>query len=272
MPIVTAQRMWREYIRFSFDRPVSENYFLIPVTSAIITYSHWCTQKNKVSSYVSRIFNEKFEPVSRPKVYRNFNLVRVKTEKEGYKYSLDLSDLVEKLSIPNGYYIEILVMAFTGQKEKVIYPFEVKVDSVPELKQQVESELETLSKISTIFEASSVFKEIGLKDIAKELSDGYTKFETGDYDGVIKAYRKVVEGFRNYFKKEVKEPGTGASKRLIDSSASRTENLVDFLSKTYSLLSNFGEHYGTKAFDEEAIFTRKLVESISEYISKKLRK
>lgn len=271
MPIVIAQPVRREHIVKSFDSIVGKYYFLVPITSAISAYIHWCTQKNGISSYVSRIFNEKFELVSRPKVYRNFDFVRVIREGD-YEFSLDLSDLAEKLSIPSGYYIEILAMAFTGQKEKVIFPFEIKVDSVPGLKGRVESELETLSKISTIFEASNVFKEIGLKDIAKELSDGHTKFETGDYDGVIKAYRKVVEGFRNYFKKEVKESGAAASKRLIDDSASRTENLVDFLSKTYSLLSNFGEHYGTKAFDEEAIFTRKLVESISEYISKKLRK
>lgn len=58
---------------------------------------------------------------------------------------------------------------------------------------------------------------------------------------------------------------------LIDRSKSRTEELIRFLNTTYSLLSNFGEHYGTHAYDEEGVFAHKLVESITEYLMKKLQ-
>ena len=187
---------------------------------------------------------------------------------------MDLGNLANKLSIPDGYIAEILALAFVKGKEEIgIFPFETRIDAVSEIHERVEKELETLKRISEVFEASGFLKEIGLEDIAEELSNGHAKFEIGDYDGSIKAYRKVVEGFRNFLREKTEEGKEEKTfKRLIDSSTNRTENLVGFLSKTYSLLSNFGEHYGTHAFDEEGIFARKLVESISEYLAKKLRK
>jgi len=37
-------------------------------------------------------------------------------------------------------------------------------------------------------------------------------------------------------------------------------------------LSNFGEHIGTNAFDEEGVFANKLVEDLTDYLIKKLGK
>ena len=178
----------------------------------------------------------------------------------------------DRLSIPDGYLVEVLAIAFVHRgKETSIFPFETKIDAANEILQQVEEEPETLKEIGSVFEASSYLKNIGLDDIAKELSEGNSRFAQGDYDGSIKAYRKVVEGFRNFLRgRASKEDEKKVYKVLIDQSASRTERMVAFLSNTYSLLSNFGEHYGTHAFDEEGMFARELVESLSEYLAKKL--
>jgi tetratricopeptide (TPR) repeat protein len=98
-----------------------------------------------------------------------------------------------------------------------------------------------------------------------------SRFEIGDYDEAIKSYRKVVEGFRNNLEEKETKEGKKVFKRLIDNSENRTEKIVDFLSKTYSLFSNFGEHYGTHAFEEEGVFMHKLVENLTEYLTKKLK-
>ena len=276
MPIVVAQPTKRSYVYYDFSDLLREYRFLIPIDKIVSRYKHRCVEGTTIRCYISRIFNEKFDLVSRPRVFRTLNLVNASggTEQHAKGLYLDITDLANKLSIPDGYIVEILGMAFIYQGEEIsIFPFETKIDAMNGIRQRVEKELSTLKKIGAIFEASSFLKNVGLGDIAKQLSEGQSRFEQGDYDGSIKAYRKVVEGFRNFLREKSGEEGKQKIyKRLIDGSTSRTENIVGFLSKTYSLLSNFGEHYGTHAFDEEGIFARKLVESISEYLAKKLRK
>jgi len=278
MPIVVAHLMKRLEVYSNFGVYVGSELFLLPIAKIARQYEHRCIKGTAIRCYVSRIFNEKLSLVSRPRIFSTLNLVYAQSgDRKGYADGvyLDLTNLADKLSIPDGYIVEILAMAFVNGKGEIsIFPFETRIDAVSEIHEHVEKELEALKKISDIFEASSFLKNIGLKDIAKEMSDGHARFEQGDYDGSIKAYRKIVEGFRNFLREKTEEEGKEEKtfKRLIDSSANRTENIVGFLSKTYSLLSNFGEHYGTHAFDEEGIFARKLVESISEYLAKKLRK
>ncbi|MCJ7633277.1 hypothetical protein MUP77_12910, partial [Candidatus Bathyarchaeota archaeon] len=181
--------------------------------------------------------------------------------------------LAYKLSMPDGYLVEALVVALINQQgeEKVMFPYEIRIDAFEGIKGKVEERVDVLRQIGNASESYSFLAELGLKDIAEELSQGYARFESGDYDGAIKAYRKVVEGFRNHFQKKEEPEGKKSYRRLLDGSESRTEKMIEFLSKTYSLLSNFGEHYGTHAFDEEGVFTRKMVENLTEYLTKKLK-
>ena len=278
MPIVVAQPMKRLYVYYNFSTYVARRKFLVRIDKIVGQYEHRCVDGTAVRCYISRIFNEKFIFVSRPRAFCSLNLVyaQAKGAKDAVEgVYLDLTDLANKLSIPDGYILEFLAMSFVRGKEEIsIFPFETRIDVVEKIREQVERELKALEEIGDVFEASSFLKIIGLEDIAEELSNGHTRFEQGDYDGSIKAYRKVIEGYRNFLREKTEEEGKEEKtfKRLVDGSANRTENIVGFLSKTYSLLSNFGEHYGTQAFDEEGIFARKLVESISEYLAKKLRK
>lgn len=278
MPIVIARSMKRLYVYSDFGVYRGERFFLLPVDEIVNRYQHRFERGTTIRCYISRIFNEKFNFVSRPRIFRKLNIIYAEggrnIEDFAQGFYLNLTDLANTLSIPQGYIVELLAMTFVSREEETsIFPFEIRIDASKEMHEQVEKELETLKEIGDVFEASSFLANIGLGDIAEELSNGHARFEQGDYDGSIKAYRKVVEGFRIFLKEKTTEEGKEKTfKRLIDQSASRTDNIVAFLSKTYSLLSNFGEHYGTHAFDEEGMFARKLAESISEYLTKKLRK
>lgn len=273
MPIVIAQPMKRVHVIYNFGEYVRKSLFLVPIKEIVSRYEHRCVKNTIGRCYISRIFNEKLRLVSRPRCFRVLDIIN-STMGENQGFFLDLTELANELSIPDGYILEILALAFimeTGDEEVSIFPFETRIDATEEILPQVEQELKALGEISNVFEATNFLKNIGLGEIANEMSDGHVRFEQGDYDGSIKAYRKVIEGFRNFLREKTVEEGTQTYKRLIDQSMNRTENIVTFLSKTYSLLSNFGEHYGTHAFDEEGIFARKLVESISEYLAKKLK-
>ena len=277
MPLVIAKPVKRLYIYTNFGRYIGEKRFLLMIDKIINRYEHRFVDGTVIRCYISRIFNEQFHIVNKPHIFCRLFLAKATSggaKDSAQGFYLDLTDQANQLSIPDGYIMEILAIAFISRdQETSIFPFETRIDSIDEIRKQVEEELKTLAEIGHVFEASSFLTNIGLKDIAEELSDGYVKFSQGDYDGSIKAYRKVVEGFRNFLREKTEEGKEEKPfKRLIDGSASRTENIVGFLSKTFSLLSNFGEHYGTHAFDEEGIFARKLVESISEYLEKKLRK
>jgi len=240
-----------------------------------------CVEGTKVKAFVSRIFNQEFKVVNEPRLFSILDLVCAKKSlSESYKdyqqadgYYLEMGKLVNDLSIPEGYYVEILLISLVNDRSegKTIFPFETRVHAVKELDARVNERLEALGKIGAISQSHTFLSSLGLEDISEELSQGYSRFEIGDYDGAIKSYRKVIEGFRNHLEQKETNEGKRVYKKLIDNSESRTEKLVDFLNKSYSLLSNFGEHYGTHAFDEEGVFSHKLVESLTEYLTKKLK-
>lgn len=230
--------------------------------------------------YLSRIFNEESKIVSEPRkfAYVNFVLAAPKTSTntiDGYPQAqgqfIDVDDLANDLSIPDGYFMEVLMLSLSNRNEvKTLFPYETRMIAEKQLSGMPKETLDALAKIGVISQSHDFLSHMGLKDIAEDLSKGYACYEKGDYDGAIKAYRKVVEGYRNYFgKKEIDDKKIFNA--LIDKSESRTEKFVDYLNKTYSLLSNFGEHYGTRAFYEEGIFANRLVEGLTEYLTKKLK-
>jgi hypothetical protein len=283
MPIVVAQQVKKLYVYENFSAYARKYPFLIDVTEIANKYRHFCKKETKVHAFLSRVFNVEYEAVNEPRTFCTLEIINAsgygdeKTLIDGYHpaigYYLDLDDLVNELSIPDGYFVELLLISFIHYSaERVIFPNETRTNTVKELEAIVKERMETLSKIGSIYQSQSFLADLGLKDIANDLSEGYSRFEKGDYDGAIKYYRMVVEGFRNYFAEKEEKEGKKVFKKLIDDSETRTEKVVDFLNKTYSLLSNFGEHYGTRAFDEEGVFANKIVEDLTGYLTKKLRK
>jgi tetratricopeptide (TPR) repeat protein len=211
-----------------------------------------------------------------PRIFSCLDLVKTKgrhTDEVVDMYYLDIDKLAHELSIPDGYFVEILLTSISNEEfgEKVVFPNETKKYIAMGLEKLIDEKMNVLSRIGGISQSHSFLAGLGLGDIAKELSLGYSRFEIGDYDGAIKSYRKVVEGFRNHLEEKETREGKKVFKRLLDNSENRTEKIADFLNKTYSLLSNFGEHYGTHAFEEEGVFSHKLVENLTEYLTKKLR-
>jgi len=281
MPIVVAQHIERLYVYNNFSEYVNDVHFLLGISEVVRKYRHMLSSQTRLRVYFSRIFNEECEVVSEPRRFMLTNLVNATKyddkERMGYRqadgYYVNMDDIADELSIPDGYFVEVLFVSLLIRKygEKVIFPYETKTYTSKEIEDKVRERIEILSKIGTVSQSHSLLAEVGLEDIADELSIGYSRFQIGDYDGAIKSYRKVAEGFRNFLVQKEEKEGKKVFKKLIDGSESRTEKVVDFLNKTFSLLSNFGEHYGTHAFEEEGVFANKLVEDLAEYLTKKLR-
>jgi len=160
-------------------------------------------------------------------------------------------------------------MAFSIQNGNLIFtlfPHELRQDLKEEFGELRPDDIKKLKEASFSYETTSILNEVGLNHIAVELNNGNKRFNKGDFDGSIKCYRKVIEGYLNYFKQNED------NKKIIDSSENRTEKIIDYLKKVYNLLSNFGEHIGTRAFDEEGHFSHELVQSTSNYLIKKIEK
>jgi len=283
MPIVVAQEVKKLFVWLNFSTSAKQRLFLINVTEIANKYRHICNIETKVHAFLSRVFNGEYEAINEPRIFCTLRLINalsygdVKQLYDDYHqaegYYLDLDNLANELSIPDGYFVELLLISFINRsEERVIFPNETRIHAIKELEAEAKERMEALSKIGSISQSHSFLADLGLKDIADDLSEGYSRFETGDYDGAIKSYRKVVEGFRNYLAEKEEKEGKKVFKKLIDSSETRTEKIVDFLNKTYGLLSNFGEHYGTHAFEEEGVFANKIVEDLTEYLTRKLRK
>lgn len=283
MPIVVAQQVEKLFVYTNFFTVARQYLFLINVTEIANKYRHVCNNETRVHAFLSRMFNGEYEAINEPRIFCTLRLINaspygdVKNLFDGYHqaegYYLDLDNLANELSIPDGYFVELLLISFINRSgERVIFPNETRIHAIMELEATVKERMEALRKIGSISQSHSFLADLGLKDIADDLSQGCSRFEIGDYDGAIKSYRKVVEGFRNYFAEKEEKEGKKVFERLVDNSETRTEKIVDFLNKTYSLLSNFGEHYGTHAFEEEGVFANKIVEDLTEYLTKKLRK
>ena len=271
-----AKQVTRERINNNFGTVFGKTLFVVEANVLGKTYGHIIVMYTRCNVYLSRVFNEAYETCMEPRIFSGLDLIKTEVY-EGSKYTttyfLDIDELAHKLSIPDGYFVEILLTSISNREfgEKVVFPNETKKYIAKDLEKLVDEKLNVLSRVGNISQSHSFLAELGLGDIAKELSLGYSRFDIGDYDGAIKSYRKVVEGFRNYIEEKETKEGKRVFKRLLDNSENRTEKIADFLNKTYSLLSNFGEHYGTHAFEEEGVFSHKLVENLTEYLTKKLR-
>jgi len=87
--------------------------------------------------------------------------------------------------------------------------------------------------------------------------EGLRRFNAGDYEGAIKFFRKVVEGWRNLLQKQDFSIPVGEGRR---------EALKDYASKAYHLLSNFGEHAGTHGSYKEALLSKNIAMELSRYM------
>lgn len=129
------------------------------------------------------------------------------------------------------------------------------------LKEQIQKEMETLSKIGEAFETVGSLYQCGLDEVASDLTEGLLRMEKNDPEGALKFFRKVVEALRTYVKKP----------EVIIISANRKDLVKRFLSSTFSLLSNFGEHAGTQGWIDEATLAKEVTITTIRYILSTLK-
>jgi len=101
-----------------------------------------------------------------------------------------------------------------------------------------------------------------LSNIAMDLIEGLTRFYKSDYEGSIKFFRKAVEGLRNYVQLN----------KLEGIDGNRRDLLRAYLSKAYQLISNFGEHSGTRGFMPEAVLSKDIAVSSCRYVATYLKR
>ncbi len=218
------------------------------------------------NAHIYRVFNEKGD------VVKEFNkdIVAPVAGLSGFytTYILDLTEVHLGYGIPIGYFLEVLLISLTvksGSKqfETLIYPDELKYlesSSPPSnVSTLVKSNVNVLKELGNTYEVIGHLSVAGLQDIAADLLEGLRRFYSSDYEGSIKFFRKVVEGLRNVVK------GTDVFE------GNRKEFLYEYLSKAYQLISNFGEHAGTRGSLHEARLSRDIALSLSRYLAEYLR-
>jgi len=269
MPLIIAKPLI--YIEEGY-----KSYYIMDAEKLSIRYPKVFAHENVynkevyIQAYINRIFNERLEIINQPKMTAMIQVRSFEVGKKAKKY-LDLTRLALELSIAQGYIVEVLAINFEVCKQKnynspvkktelVIFPNEVIIDADEAIKNRIEEEYTNLKKVGERFETVILLRNVGLGNIANELMDGLMKSDKNDYEGAIKAYRNVVEGFRNLVKNNV-----------IDGSKTRTQKFLRFLKAAYNLLSNFGMHMGTRAYLEEGVFARDLVIALSRYMINKSR-
>lgn len=239
---------------------VEDDKYTLDIYKLRSKYPTFCKPGTQVRGYLNRVYNEDRKIVNQPRMYCTIEIIE-----SGYYQKLDLTPFAAKLGIARGYTVEVLAINFLIQQEMQvtevpIFPNEIQTDvSNTEINARIEEEIGSLRKIGEIFETIGLLYEKKFFDLASDLRQGLIRTEKNDHEGAIKFYRKTIEGFKSLIKDKV-----------IDDSENRTKGVKEFLGKTYSLLSNFGEHYGTRGFINEGKFARDLAVAISRYMIKKL--
>jgi hypothetical protein len=215
------------------------------------------------NAYIYRIFNEEGG------VVKELNKVIVAPITGVFPiYILDLAEVHLSYGIPIGYFIEVLLISLivkikSKSFEIPIYPDEFRYLESPSTPSKVstlvKSNVDVLKELGSAYEVINLLGIAGLLGIASDLLGGLRRFQSGDYEGSIKFFRKVVEGLRNVVKETDVFEGN------------RKEFLYEYISKAYQLISNFGEHAGTSGSLYEAKLSRDIALSLSKYIAEYLR-
>lgn len=185
---------------------------------------------------------------------------------------LDVTDIIEKYSVPTGYILELMVINLVKPKpivhgsgtgemlmiEYPIFPKEFIIEcSDSEIEKKIEEETSSYQRISESYQAVGFLDQSGLSGIGDDLTKALTRFDKDDYEGSIKFFRKVLDALR--YLSENKE---------ITKSKNRNGAIKDFANKAFHLLSNFGEHHGTVGLEEDARLARDITVALATYVSK----
>jgi hypothetical protein len=218
-------------------------------------YPNDVKQDAKIFFIVSRVFNDVLKeidvsfdvPYERNVIYKT------------YAYQLNLQDIVEQHHIAKDYHFEIIIRYINNNgKIKMVFPGEIRYsgnEKIPSISETAVPELITL------FEPHEIATKLAgcnFPDISKDLIQSIRRFNSGDFEGSIQFSRKVVEGIRQLIIEE------------IINESNRQEKFKNYLNSSFSLLSNFGEHTGTSASEEEALLAKEIAFGLARYLVSKV--
>ncbi len=259
MPILIAKPL-----TFHYAPPI---LYLFEVHDLFQKYPNMYSEVGtRIRLYVNRIYNEALRIVNEPRIGCILDVVNEKVGQPAMtRPFLDITDVASKMGIPKGYFVEVLAINFVLRDEKgkvaesPIFPNEILLDVKDEdLRVRVEEEVQALRKLGEGFETVALLYQVGLNDIAYELTNALMKFDKNDYDGMMQSYVKVVQDLQLLTKEKIRGEKT------------TIKGLKDFLDRIQSLLSDFGKNYGARALVEEGIFARNLVVYTCRYLIHKL--
>ena len=225
-------------------------------------YPNLCVEGVKVIAFINKVYNEDYKVVQ---LIKKSIEVPIKEYKEGYLFVtvLDLFGIMIKYGIPKGYYVELTITNFIIKSNNKtilvpIFPNEIKLDCDYGIENVIKRDVESLKKVAEAYEIIGKLSHHNLGEISDDLMEAMIRLEKSDVDGAIKFFRKTIEGLRNIITKDIMK------------SENRAKELKDYLTKAFHLLSNFGEHAGTEALMNEAIFAKDIALSAARYIIEKL--
>jgi hypothetical protein len=220
-------------------------------------YPSFLKPGSHVMCFVNRVFNEEKKNVIMPK--KNIESEFVES---GYFHCIDLRVITRDHGIAKGYYVEIIASNILVEEDgkKIIipvFPNEILIDCEYDIENIIKDEIEILRSVGRSYEIIGILHNKGFVEIADDFREAMIRFEKSDYDGSIKFFRKVIEGFKQF------------SIKNVIGTENKTKVIEDLLGKIFHLMSNFGEHTGTRGFLEEAIVSKDITMAIPEYIAKK---
>jgi hypothetical protein len=212
----------------------------------------------KIFFIISRVFNDELKSVplqfDTPFV-RDLSITKDSYHPYTAHYFIDVTDIIENYHIAKGYYFEIILRYINNSgKIRTIFPSEnrfqkdTRIDFLPT--PIVEAIIETMEP----HEVTTKLESLDLPILSGDLTQSIMRLKRDDFEGSIKFSRKVVEGIKQLNIDD------------IISGSNRQEKFKAFLSSSFNLLSNFGEHTGTTADEEEAVLANEIALELSRYI------
>jgi len=249
MPAVLLSRILSDGISLyvKIPKPIVEHYYYV--------FTNIYAQ-GMVKVFIDKVYSIQWTSVKEYKIMHTCSLKRITDV-----FQVDISHL-KRDGLPQGYYILLTLFSITTLKGETfpVFPneFRIFIEEGLNVPQHVIAEVESLSRLQEGLDIVAYLQDVGLQPIAVDLMEGLRRFNAGDYEGAIKFFRKVVEGWRNLLQKQ---------DFSIPVREGRREALRDYASKAYNLLSNFGEHAGTRGSYIEALLSKNIAVELSRYLA-----
>jgi hypothetical protein len=216
---------------------------------------------SKLFFIISRVFNDQFKLLDLTfDVPFERDIIRKSISIHPYmEYALNIGDIIDKNHIAKDCYVEVIVRYVTTEgKIKMIFPGEIRYNGIDKITNIHEFTVKEIIDELEPHETATKLASLNYPNLSTDLIQSIKRFNSGDFEGSIKFSRKVVEGIRQL---KVED---------IINESNRQDKLKSYLSSSFNLLSNFGEHTGTSASEEEALLAKDIAFGLATYLVSKI--